>query len=113
MFAGKVKENIGGRLYDTCIPKFTQTDNVSLVAFQMTLMGAMEKYFNYNMVCGCGIPKVKLLGTLEDWIMLRNHAEKLKTFDLDWWINKLLVVLDKLIAAYKGEIDKDFWNDIY
>jgi len=79
----------------------------------MTLMGAMEKYFKYTMVCGCGIPKVKLLGTLEDWILLRNHAEKLRVFDLDWWIDKLLIVLDKLIAAYKGEIDKDFWNDIY
>lgn len=77
-------------------------------------MKAMEKYFDYTMmVIGCGIPKVKLRGTLEDWILLRNHAEKLRVFDLEWWVVKLFIVLDKLIAAYKGEIDKNFWNDIY
>ncbi len=35
----------------------------------------MESYFNYLMGGGCGIPRVKMMGTLDDWETL------LKKFD--------------------------------
>jgi hypothetical protein len=30
---------------------------------------------------GCGISKIKLLGTLEDWIKLKENTEKLREFE--------------------------------
>jgi hypothetical protein len=30
----------------------------------------MKSYFEYEVEAGCGIPKVKLLGTREDWALL-------------------------------------------
>lgn len=76
-------------------------------------MDAMQAYFEYEMVCGCGISKVRLLGTLEDWVKIKEMTERLREYDIEWWINALIPVLDKFIKAYQGEIDKTFWNDIY
>jgi len=63
-------------------------------------MDAMQKYFEYALVGGCGVPKVKMTGTLDDWILLRQMTEKLRSYDCDWWIDYLLPVIDKLIKAY-------------
>lgn len=51
-------------------------------------------------MCGCGLPKVKLLGTLDDWVKLKEATLRLKEFELDWWIDRLVPVLDKLISEY-------------
>jgi hypothetical protein len=37
----------------------------------------------------------------------------MKNYHCEWWIEKLLPVLDKLIKAFDGEEDRTFWNDIY
>ncbi|CAD8096606.1 unnamed protein product [Paramecium sonneborni] len=65
------------------------------------------------MSCGCGISKIKLLGTLEDWECLRKNTEKLKKFGLDWWLDRILPILDQFINLHKGNIDHAFWKDIY
>jgi hypothetical protein len=56
-------------------------------------MDTMKNYFLYRIV-GCGISKVKLFGTLEDWIKIRKNVEYLREFELDWWIDKLIPILD-------------------
>ena len=76
-------------------------------------MDAMKSYFKYVLAGGCGISKVKLLGTLEDWLKIKQMTEKLRNYDCDWWLECLIPVIDKLIKAYEGEVDKTFWNEIY
>jgi len=61
----------------------------------------------------CGIPKVKMMGSKEDWVNLRKKVEELSKFDLEFWIPKLLPVLDKFIDAVSGKIDAKFWNCCY
>ena len=61
----------------------------------------------------CGIPKVRLTGKPEDWKELRNKAAGIAKFGLDWWIEKLLPIIDKIVAAaVDGEKDRDFWNSV-
>jgi hypothetical protein len=60
-------------------------------------MDAMQHYFEYIMVCGCGIPKVKMTGTLEDWNLIREKAENMRKYDCEKWIDSLIPILDKLI----------------
>jgi len=57
----------------------------------------------YMMECGCGIPKVRLMGSLNDWENIRDRALELKKYDLEFWIDAILPILNKFIAAYKGE----------
>ncbi|TNV77926.1 hypothetical protein FGO68_gene3151 [Halteria grandinella] len=112
-FSDQVKEHIGQETHSTLCPSFSTSTQTEIVACEITLLDAMKSYFEYALCGGCGISRVKLLGTLSDWQLLRDSTEKLGQYDCDWWIQYLLPVLDKLILAYKGEVDKQFWNSIY
>ena len=41
------------------------------------------------------------------------YTKYLKKFELEWWIDKLLPILEKFLKAYDGEIDESFWNCCY
>jgi len=51
----------------------------------------------------CGIPKVTLLGKVEDWEKLRSKIEKLLDFEINGkmkdWHALLSKVLDKLVES--------------
>jgi len=64
------------------------------------------------MVCGCGIPFIELAGTVEDWLSIRERAEKLREFDLEWWIDELIPILDQLVETARGNQDVSFWKSI-
>ncbi|TNV78068.1 hypothetical protein FGO68_gene16975 [Halteria grandinella] len=112
-FSVQIKEHIGQDAHQTLCPDFSTSTLTEIVATEITLLDAMKNYFQYEVVCLCGISKVKMLGTLSDWQLLRDSTEKLRQYGCDWWIDYLLPILDKLILAYKGEVDKQFWNSIY
>lgn len=99
-FSGQIKGHIGEKTHSTLAPQFTTTNVTERVACEVTLMDAMQCYFEYRMVGGCGISKVKLQGTLEDWVKVRDMAERLREYDIEWWLNSLIPVLDKFIKAY-------------
>lgn len=62
----------------------------------------------------CEIPKVRLLGTLDDWKTLVKKVLYFDRFGCHKWLDQLLPVLNKIIAAIEhDEVDKVFWNKIY
>ena len=61
----------------------------------------------------CNIPKVRFLGTLSDWTMLKRKITYLDRYGAHKWLDALLPVINKLIAAIEGEVDKQFWDAIY
>ncbi len=64
------------------------------------------------MTC-CGIPKLKLLGSREDWKLLLERTKQLAKYELKWWIDYLLPILEKFLSVFDGEIDANFWNCSY
>ncbi|KAM7208217.1 protein of unknown function (DUF4419) domain containing protein [Naviculisporaceae sp. PSN 640] len=61
------------------MPDFTTTTDNDRVVASVLLMGAMQKYFNYDFCCEtCGIPSVTLLGVREDWVDLAQRIDKIK-----------------------------------
>lgn len=76
-------------------------------------MDTYQRYFDYRMMCVCGIPTVTLEGTEEDWQCMRERIEALATFDLGWWTSKLAPILDELVATARGNPDRTFWQAIY
>ncbi|PKB99983.1 hypothetical protein RhiirA5_366000 [Rhizophagus irregularis] len=62
----------------------------------------------------CGIHKITLDGTLDDWLKIQEKVITLKklSLDLDFWLDRLEPVLNQFISTYKGDIDLNFWNTI-
>ena len=48
----------------------------------------MKAYFNYEAVITCGIPKVFLEGTPDDWQRVIDGAQFLRRYELDWWVDQ-------------------------
>ncbi|CAG8517227.1 14506_t:CDS:1, partial [Dentiscutata heterogama] len=93
---------------------FSTTTPSSLTASRIVLLDMVKAYFNYKIVCCCGIPKVTLQGTLEDWTKLQEKVIKLRNLnlELDFWLDRLEPVIAKLVDTYRGEVDEDFWGRV-
>ncbi|CAI2187189.1 12307_t:CDS:1, partial [Funneliformis geosporum] len=93
---------------------FSTTTKNSLTASRIVLLDMVKAYFSYKICTLCGIPKVTLEGTLEDWEKVQEKVIQLRqlNLDLDFWLDRLEPVICKLIETYKGKIDEEFWARI-
>ena len=113
-FAHQIRGYIGNSYHELlCADPFTTTAKTELAVYNLTLMDIMKKYFKYKLRCHCGIPKVRLLGTKQDWVKLIQKTSRLSEFDLEWWTGPLLEVLQKFADSYDGNPDPDFWKMSY
>ena len=111
--SSQIRDNSDPFLYETLACEFATTSPTIKTAFEIALMETFSRYFEYTVVFLCGIPKITLEGTAEDWQRIRDRAQVLATFDLDWWTNKLTPILDQFIDSAKGSPDLAFWKAIY
>ena len=96
-------------------PDFTTTTADDRLVARIVMLSAMQKYFDLSFEYGCGLSRVTLLGTLQDWTRLREKASRIATFgsrELGAWSELLLPVLDRFVDAYQGRVDPEFWQRV-
>jgi hypothetical protein len=111
-FASQLRREVGefaGRF----VCDFSTTGPVERMVSEVALLDLLQPYFSYNVVCICGIPSVTLEGTPADWRKLREKAEMLAPFGLDWWLRELRPICDQFVRASEGEVDLDHWRRLY
>jgi len=113
-FSDEISKHVGRDTVDLIECNFSTTGPVERVVSHVVLMDTVQHYFEYEMMCGCGIPSITLLGTVEDWEHIRAKAGRLAAFDddLSWWMDELLPVLDEFVKAARGVADIAFWMSI-
>jgi len=113
--AKEIDKNIKQDITAWMVPNFSTTTLNDQTVARIALMGAVQNYFAMKFTLCCGLSKVILDGTLNDWKLLREKAEKLYLFgvkDLSNWADLLLPVLDELVLSYEGKVNTDFWQKI-
>lgn len=109
----KLKEYLGKELIDNLTPDFTTTTYDSKIVCKLSIMSAFQKYFNYKMtLCGCGIPYLILEGTAEDYRKIIEKAKKLKKYNFDWYIDRIIPHIEKMAEAKEGKVDVDHFKSI-
>ena len=58
-------------------------------------------------------PLITLEGTVEDWKSILRRVQELRRFELDFWVNALEPILEKIVATAAGTVDQAFWGSIY
>lgn len=111
-FCEQVKGHVHKR-YDLMVSDFSTTTPTTRTASCVTMMDALQSYFEYELRTLCGIPEIELTGTTEDWENIRTRVHNLEEFELGWWVKPLRPILDQLVATSKGEIDEAFWGSFY
>lgn len=99
------------------MPNFSTTTTNDRIAASVTVMATLQAYFEYVCRLLCGIPKVTLLGSKEDWRQLRKKCDGLKTYDLEdqlmsKWHGLLAPVLNEFVNSADGCADTQFWDCI-
>ena len=101
---------LGKELIDVLTPNFTTTSYDSNIVCKISIMGAFKKYFNYEMhLCGCGLPYIILEGTAEDYKKIIEKAKKLEKYQFEWYINRIIPHIEKMVEAKEGKIDKEYF----
>ncbi|KAM9970342.1 hypothetical protein ACTFIR_002197 [Dictyostelium discoideum] len=127
------KNIIDPSIRDWIIPSFSTTTLSDKIIFSSVLMSTLKKDFIYRYGSKCGLPEVTLLGTVDDWIQLKERSLKLKEFNISHsdssnsssgdgdgdenlmskWVDKyLLEILDNFIESSNGKPNKTWWNQI-
>lgn len=112
-FGDSIKLYVGDELHSLILAEFTTSGVAERAAFGVTLMDALDSYFDYQVSSVCGIPEITLEGSPEDWAWILQHVESFRKYDLDWWIDGLKPVLQEFVNASNGKIDLQFWEQIY
>jgi ubiquitin-protein ligase len=109
----KITNFVGEGLIDILSPNFTTTTHDSEIVCKISIMGAFKKYFDYTMrVYGCGVPYIVLEGTAEDYRKIIDKAKSLKKYELDWYIDRILPHLEKMVEAKEGKMDKEYFKNM-
>ena len=81
------------------LPSFSTTTHNDRICGSISIMSALQHYFEYRCCLMCGIPRITLLGTPDDYKKLRNKIDRLLEFDLEAgqmqkWHTMLTPVID-------------------
>lgn len=113
-FTTQIAEHTGEELINTLTSNFTTTTSVEKIASEITIMEAMEPYFEFVvMYVVCGIPEITLQGTTEDWQKVLDKTKELGKYDLKWWTNELEPILKEFVNTSKRDINKKFWRNMF
>lgn len=113
LWSASIREYVPPKLHAALQCSFSTTTPAIRTASEVAIMDAFQKYFDYVLVCICGIPEVTLRGTVEDWRSIRQRVEQLTGYEIDHWIARLRPILDEFVKSAAGNPDKDFWQSIY
>lgn len=122
-FAFLVKQNIKDDIYvDNAECNFSTSSHIEKTVSYAQVLDMTKHYFQFIMYSTCGIPKVILHGTEEDWFLLKKkvmyyitffHSDILKHNALSNYLDvEILPIINNLILSRGGKPNRDWWSRI-
>ena len=104
---------------DILFPKFSMENKESVEMIQALFCEMASPYYSYAMLL-CGLPEIKVLGTIDDWKAIRTHFNNLfdllgKCHNFENYPVRVNTILDSVISSFEySDQDKvSFWKDIF
>ncbi|WP_338769061.1 DUF4419 domain-containing protein [Bernardetia sp. ABR2-2B] len=111
---GEVAKHVGEDLINNLTADFSTTSLTEKIVSQIIVLNAFQPYFEYTFVTFvCGIPQITLEGTADDWQKVIDKSKKIAIYELDWWINELLPILEEIKETVNGKRNKQFWMNMF
>jgi hypothetical protein len=117
-FANQIEKYIGSSTKDLLECNFSNSSDIDRVVSHISLMDVCNNYFYSSVRGGCGIPYIELMGTINDWKLVKEKTIALQNFSvaednhLNVWLKELIPALDHFISAAEGHPDLYFWGSV-
>lgn len=122
-FSDQIRKTIDEDLHEMILGDYSTTGPIERLAADIVLMDTMQSFFNYTLMTRCGIPEVTILGTSDDWSLLKQRFQRVERFDLGWWVPTVVEILDKITEKVRAREngaknldvsgDDEFWTSIF
>jgi Domain of unknown function (DUF4419) len=109
----QLRDLVGADVYRLMECNFSTTTSITRIASHVVMMDVFQQYFDFVVLCVCGIPEISLLGTVADWQSIYERVASLERYNLGWWTARLLPICQEFINTAAGKPDRDFWQCIY
>ena len=94
--------------------KFSTTSPTDYNISRAMVLSVASEYYSYSVYTLCGIPRIKIEGTRQDWLLLKEAFNKLASrLDMEWWSEQLNPILDEFANAFDGKSGVEFWQRIF
>ena len=97
------KININENILNIFKKKFSTSTREEEVAITVTFLSIFKKYFKYTIDGTCGISKITIEGTIEDWELLLNKIIEIGNLDEEiiFWTDEIKKIVQKIINTLK------------
>jgi hypothetical protein len=113
LFSEALEGELVGKKHALIVNHFSTTTEIDKLSSKVALMGAMKHYFKYKMMLLCGLGRVTVEGTPDDWADIEARVRVLSEFGLEWWTEPLLPVIEQLRLTCNQMPNRDFWRQAY
>lgn len=110
LLVSKLQSYIPGDIIDEFFPSFSTDTSKSEIADYTSFLDLVSPYYNYGMYV-CGIPKIKILGTKEDWELFDLQCKVLAT-KIPEFGDYLDKVSDKIYSIINDSADFSSFFDL-
>jgi hypothetical protein len=100
-------------------PELSIESEESVGMIQALFCEMASPYYSYSMFM-CGLPEIKVLGTVDDWKNIRTNFDKLfellgKCYNFKNYPVRVKIILDNIVNSFEAsEADRiSFWKDIF
>ncbi len=96
---------------DTFLPQFSTATESYNAAACSAFCDAVSPFYNYSMML-CGIPRIRLEGTVEDWMNFRDHLLKISAHvdGASAYLARLASRIEGIISTYVDGPNQEFWR---
>jgi len=102
-----------GKMRDFVICNFSTTGPLERAVSELLVMDTFQSYFAYGAAAGCGIPRITVTGTVDDWKSIRSRAALFGEFGLESWSRALDPILLELINTVSRKPNHEFWRSFF
>ena len=110
-----IQENVvDPQLRELIMPNFSTTTDDDKSVASIAMMGTLQSYFDYVLLCGCGFPSVTLQGEKSDWEEILLKVQQFSKYGplATEWTRLLIPVIQYMIASFTQPTSphvKSFW----
>ncbi len=91
------------------VTEFTTSTPITKTVTEICLMDTIQSYFDYYITTMCGIPNIRLMGTVDEL----SRINQLCKYKLTSFVADLTPIIQDFVNVFENKINLEFWDSIY